>query len=84
MRTTLTLDDDVAIELKRVCAQRGVRFKQVVNQALRAGLRALQVARDAGDGEPYRTPPVSLGRPTYPDLDNVAELLAVAEGDEHR
>jgi hypothetical protein len=84
MRTTLTLDDDVAIELKQMCGQRGVRFKHVVNQALRAGLRALQETPDDGDGEPYRTSPVSLGRPTYPDLDNVAELLAVAEGDEHR
>ena len=83
MRTTLTLDDDVAIELKRVCARRGVQFKQVVNQALRAGLRALQEPVSA-DGKMYRTPPVSLGRPTYPDLDNVAELLAVAEGDDHR
>jgi hypothetical protein len=83
MRTTLTLDDDVAIELKRVCARRGVRFKQVVNQALRAGLRALQEP-EIGERGPYNTPPVSLGRPTYPDLDNVAELLAVAEGDEHR
>lgn len=83
MRTTLTLDDDVAIELKRMCAQRGVRFKHVVNQALRAGLRTLQEPGDV-NGEPYRTPPVSLGRPTYPDLDNVAELLAVAEGDDHR
>jgi hypothetical protein len=83
MRTTLTLDDDVAIELKQMCAQRGVRFKHVVNQALRAGLRALQQS-ESGQGEPYSTPPVSLGRPTYPDLDNVAELLAVAEGDDHR
>jgi hypothetical protein len=83
MRTTLTLDDDVAIELKQLCARRGVRFKQVVNQALRAGLRALQEPDDV-DGEPYRTTAVSLGRPTYPDLDNVAELLAVAEGDDHR
>jgi len=83
MRTTITLDDDVAIELKRMCADRSARFKLVVNQALRAGLRALREPDDGG-GPPYRTPPVSLGRPTYPDLDNVAELLAVAEGDEHR
>ena len=83
MRTTITLDDDVAIELKQMCAERGARFKHVVNQALRAGLRTLQKP-DSGSGKQYRTPPASLGRPAYPDLDNVAELLAVAEGDEHR
>jgi hypothetical protein len=83
MRTTITLDEDVAIEIKQLCAKQGVRFKLVVNQALRAGLRALQEPEN-GEGEPYRTPAVSLGRPTYPDLDDVAELLAVAEGDDHR
>ena len=39
MRTTLSLDDDVAAELERVRQQRGVRFKEVVNDALRRGLR---------------------------------------------
>jgi hypothetical protein len=82
MRTTITLDDDVAIELKKMCAESGARFKAVVNEALRAGLRALREPEESGGSE-YRTPPVSLGRPTYPDLDNVAELLAVAEGDDH-
>jgi len=82
MRITITLDEDVAIELKKPCADRGLRLEAVVNDALRAGLRAL---RDSGDGgaSEYRTRSVSLGRPTYPDLDNVAELLAVAEGDEY-
>jgi hypothetical protein len=83
MRTTITLDEDVAIELKKMCADRGLRFKVVVNDALRAGLRALHDPVEGGTSE-YRTPPVSLGRPTYSDLDNVAELLSVAEGDEHR
>jgi hypothetical protein len=44
MRTTLTLDDDVADKLKRQAERRGVSFKEVVNAALRNGL----AARDAG------------------------------------
>jgi hypothetical protein len=38
MRTTLTLDPDVALKLKRVMARRKVTMKQAVNDALRAGL----------------------------------------------
>lgn len=38
MRTTLTLDPDVALKLKRTIARRKVTMKQAVNDALRAGL----------------------------------------------
>jgi len=38
MRTTVTLDPDVAAKLKAVARQRGISFKQALNQAVRAGL----------------------------------------------
>lgn len=38
MRTTLTLDDDLAALLKRRARELGVPFKETVNRALRAGL----------------------------------------------
>lgn len=38
MRTTLTLDDDVAALLHQATKERGVSFKEAVNTALRAGL----------------------------------------------
>jgi hypothetical protein len=38
MRTTLTIDDDLAGLLKRRARERGVPFKEVVNRTLRAGL----------------------------------------------
>ena len=40
MRTTVTLDADVAARLKTVARQRGISFKQALNQAVRAGLAA--------------------------------------------
>ena len=40
MRTTLTLDPDVALRLKRRVQERKVTFKQAVNEALRTGLSA--------------------------------------------
>ncbi len=38
MRTTLTLDDDLAMELQSKARDEGRSFKDVVNEALRRGL----------------------------------------------
>lgn len=38
MRTTITLDPDVALLIEREMASRNLRFKQVINDALRAQL----------------------------------------------
>ena len=40
MRTTVTLDPDVAIKLKAFARQRGISFRQALNSAVRAGLGA--------------------------------------------
>jgi Ribbon-helix-helix protein, copG family len=38
VRTTVTLDADVAAKLKALARRRGISFKQALNQAVRAGL----------------------------------------------
>jgi hypothetical protein len=38
MRTTVSLDPDVEVLIKKVMKQRGLSFKQAVNSAIRAGL----------------------------------------------
>jgi hypothetical protein len=82
MRTTLTLDDDVAALLSRERARSKKPLKEVVNEALRIGLtRAAGPKRRA---EAYRTEETSLGRCLLPSLDNVAQVLAIAEGEDHR
>jgi hypothetical protein len=40
MRTTVTLDPDVAAKLRATTRQRGVSFKAALNDAVRAGLAA--------------------------------------------
>jgi len=40
MRTTLTLDDDLADKLKALAARRNTSFKEVVNDVLRRGITA--------------------------------------------
>jgi len=38
MRTTITLDEDVAAKLREITRERGISFKEAVNGALRTGL----------------------------------------------
>lgn len=78
MRTTITLDDDVAARLKRL--SRGGRFKDVLNQALRRGLERMEAKEPVPE---YRVRAV-IGKPLRTDLDNVAEVLAEIEGDDHK
>lgn len=82
MRTTLTLEDDVAASIQRLRRARKISLKQLVNEALRQGLA--QMERPDARQERYRTPAVDLGGCRIGDLDDVAEVLALAEGDDHR
>jgi len=82
MRTTLSLDDDVAAQLERVRSARGGSLKETVNAALREGLQRLE--RPPERQQRRYTRSVSLGRPRIGAVDNVAEVLAVVEGDAFR
>ena len=82
MRTTLTLDDDVAALLDQERRRRRVKLKQLVNEALRAGLTRLNESHPRR--APSRTSTVALGKCKIASLDDVAEALAVAEGESFR
>jgi hypothetical protein len=82
MRTTLTLDDDVAAKLKAESRRAGRSFRDVVNETLCRGLASQRVTsrrqpftvetRDLGDLKPGLS------------LDNVAELIEQVEGSAFR
>ena len=78
MRTTLTLDDDVAALLNRIVKARKSSLKDVVNDGLRRGLSQIDSRPRA---RRYTTPTVKLGRCLVGALDDVAETLAVGEGE---
>lgn len=82
MRTTMTLEDDVAVEIGKLQKARDESFKDTVNALLRAGLASLQ-ARRPGTAPVYRTQPVSLGTPRLSNLDDISEVLAFGEGEDH-
>ena len=82
MRTTLTLDKDVAAIIQRLRKQRGANLKDIVKEALREGLREMTSPRRRK--EEFRTEAADLGRCLVGNVDNVAELLAVSEGESFR
>ncbi|HJR53318.1 MAG TPA: CopG family transcriptional regulator [Gemmatimonadota bacterium] len=82
MRTTLTLDDDIAARLRAEARSSGRSFREVVNDAIRQGLAGRRVAEAAA---PFRVTPRDLGnlRPGL-SLDNIGELLERIEDPLHR
>ena len=81
MRTTLTIDDDVAVQLERLRQDQQVSLREIVNRALREGLVALQ---DPRPSTPFVTRTVDLGTPRFSNVDDVQEILAAVEGDDYR
>ncbi len=81
MRTTLTLDPDVAAKAKRGAAKLGKPFKEIVNAALRIGLD--QVLNPPA-AKSYRTKARPLGLRRGFSYDNIGELLARAEGEDYQ
>lgn len=81
MRTTLTLDDDVAAKLRAEARRSGRAFKQLVNEYLRLGLN---VKSHGPAAPPFKVKARSLGlRPGF-SFDNVWQLIEQIEGPFHR
>ncbi len=73
MRTTITLDPDTRHLIERAMRERGIGFKEAVNDAIRAGLVGRPAERP--------TQPVSLGEPTI-DITRSLAIAAQLEDDE--
>jgi len=78
MRTTLTLDDDVTIQLERLRRARNASLRHLVNEALRRGLR--DMTAPPRKRKAFRTRAFHMGKPLI-SIDNVAEALAYLEGE---
>ncbi len=83
MRTTLTLEDDVAARLEQLRRAQERPFKEIVNDLLRAGLDTIGRPHP-GSRDRYETPSVSLGGCLVGSIDNVQEALSVVEGENRR
>jgi len=79
VRTTLSLDDDVARLLEKESRRSGASFKEVVNRFLRLGL----MATNRPARKPFVVKPRSLGLPSGVTYDNVEQLVEHLEGPKH-
>ena len=79
MRTTLTLDDDVAIAIERRRREHNHSLKDEVNELIRAGL--LHVDREPPPTAPFRVEPLPVGELLI-DVNDVTAALEIAEGSE--
>ena len=77
MRTTVTLDEDVAAALQTQARERGVPFKKVLNDAVRNGLAA-----PTRTAVPYRVPSRPLGLRPSINLDKALQLASDLEDEE--
>jgi hypothetical protein len=80
VRTTLTLDDDLAGLLKRRARELGVPFKEAVNRTIRAGLGEAAAPRR---GWAPKTIPHSFGFKPGVDLDKLGQLADELEAEEY-
>jgi hypothetical protein len=76
-RTTVTLDPDVAEQLKALARRRNISFKTALNSAVRAGLAA-----ERGGGRPFRTPTWPMGLRPGVDLTHALQMAADLEDEE--
>ena len=74
MRTTVTLDPDTDAAVRGLMRERGLTFKQALNEAIRAGVNPVK-------RRPFRTRTFNMGTPLV-DLDKALRLAAELEDDE--
>jgi hypothetical protein len=82
MRTTVTLDDDVAALLRKRQKERRLGFKEALNEALREALATPLGRARTEPRRPIQT--YSVGRLLVEDLDDVSAVIEDIEGPAHR
>jgi hypothetical protein len=80
MRTTLTLDPDVAMKLKKRMAEKKLTLKETVNQTLRSGLKVVEKEKIRA---PFKVIPHSYGFKPGIDLNRLNQLVDELEAEEY-
>jgi hypothetical protein len=81
VRTTLSIDDDIAVLLDQEVRRSGKPFKVVVNSLLSLGLAH---SRKPQPARRFKVKARPLGLPPGGNYDNIAAVLEELEGPEHR
>jgi hypothetical protein len=81
IRTTVTLDDDVAERVKRESRSRGISFRDTLNDLLRTALLGVD---NMPRRRTLRIKPTHMGYKPGLNYDSIESLLEYGEGDLHR
>lgn len=73
MRTTLTLEEDLAAKLQELARRTGRSFKQVVNEAIRRGLST--GTKPSDETPPFEVRPKACGFRAGIDLGKLNQLV---------
>lgn len=73
MRTTVTLDPDTEQLIRRRMRERGLSFKEAINEAIRGS--------ESGSPQHYLLPTFSMGEPSV-NLDRALQIAAEMEDEE--
>lgn len=74
MRTTVTLDPDVAAKLKDAAHEKGISFKEALNSSVRRGLES-----EGAQSRPYKVRARHLGAKPGVNLDKALTLAGELE-----
>jgi hypothetical protein len=83
IRTTVTLDEDVLESARSFSRQRGIPFRQALNELVRRGAHS-ELEAEAAAAHPFRVEPQHMGFHAGLNYDDVSELLEHLEGPTHR
>jgi hypothetical protein len=81
VRTTLSIDDDIAVLLEQEVRRSGKPFKVVVNHLLNLGLAQ---SRQPQPTRRFKVTPRALGLGAGRNYDKISTLLEELEGPEHK
>ncbi len=82
MRTTLTIDKDIAVLLARLRETKHVSLKALVNEALRLGLQGMSSRPQPG--KTYKSPSWDAGKCLLPNLECIGDVLDQLDAGEWR
>jgi RNase adaptor protein for sRNA GlmZ degradation len=80
MRTTLTLDPDVAMKIKKRMAEEKLTLKETVNQTLRSGFKTVAKQKKTA---PFKVIPHSFGFKPGIDQNKLSQLLDQLDAEEY-
>jgi hypothetical protein len=81
MRTTVSIRDDLALELERLRKERDLTFKQVLNEAVERGVVEMR-QKPKEQRKPFRIKTFDLGRPLFNNPEELKELITHIEEEE--